>query len=89
MKDSDYLMNVALDIKRRFPLNGAEYSTAEIDQINKILDGLGELARLVELKDYLVTLNICKKALPSHTHPVHFEKLREIEDILRKSYNTK
>ena len=36
------------------------------------------------LEDYLFTLEICRKELPGHAHPVHYERLREIEAILKR-----
>lgn len=87
MKDSEYLLSIAEDIKRKFPPNGGGYSPDQKVQIKKVLDGLFELARLLILEDYLFTLNICKKALPDHTHPVHFEKIKEIEEILKKAHS--
>lgn len=36
-----------------------------------------------KLEELLFTLEICRKELPGHTHPVHFERLREIERILK------
>lgn len=86
MKDADYLLYTASEFKKKFPPDGGGYSPEQKEQIVKILEGLHELARLLILEDYLFTLSICKKALPDHTHPVHYEKLKEIEEILKSKY---
>ncbi len=36
------------------------------------------------LDDLLFTLEICKKELPSNAHPIHYDRLREIERIIKK-----
>lgn len=33
-------------------------------------------------EDLLFTLELCKKIFPSNVHPVHFERIREIEKII-------
>ena len=37
------------------------------------------------LADYLATLETCRKALPPETSRVHYERLRKIERIVRRS----
>jgi hypothetical protein len=36
------------------------------------------------LEDFLFTLEICRKELPSDAHPAHYDRLREIESILKR-----
>lgn len=31
-----------------------------------------------ELKNYLFTLEICKKELPSNAHPIHYKRLENL-----------
>ena len=38
-----------------------------------------------ELDKYLATLETCRKALPSETDRGHYERLRQIERIVRRS----
>ena len=40
-----------------------------------------------ELDGLLFTLELCKKELPADTHPAHFERLRQIEAILKAYYD--
>ncbi len=35
------------------------------------------------IDDLLFTLDICRRSLPGNAHPVHFERLEEIERILQ------
>ncbi len=35
------------------------------------------------LEDLLFTLEICRKYLPGDAHPVHFERIKEIERIVK------
>jgi hypothetical protein len=35
------------------------------------------------LKDYLYTLEICKKELPDHSHPAHYERLDNLIDWIK------
>jgi hypothetical protein len=86
VNDSDYLLNVAGEIKKRFPLDNGSYTPEQREQIKIIVDGLYEFARLLIIEDYLFTLKVCEKALPNHTHPVHVERLREIETIFKTKF---
>ena len=38
------------------------------------------------LEDLLFTLRICQDALPPDAHPDHYERLLEIEKLLRKHF---
>lgn len=38
------------------------------------------------LDDLLFTLRICQDSLPSDVHPDHYERLIEIEKIVRKHF---
>jgi hypothetical protein len=40
-------------------------------------------------QDLIYTLEVCKKSLPAETHPTHFERLREIERLIKKGGNDK
>jgi len=42
-----------------------------------------------KLQDYLFTLEICRKHLPSGTHPAHLERLWELERWLKKEFKGK
>lgn len=37
-----------------------------------------------KLEELIFTLEICKKFLPDNAHPTHYERLDEIERIVRK-----
>ena len=37
-----------------------------------------------ELDDLLFTLEVCRRALPSHTHPVHFARLDYLAGVVRQ-----
>lgn len=42
-----------------------------------------------KLQDYLFTLEICRKHLPSGTHPAHLERLWELEQWLKREFKGK
>lgn len=37
-----------------------------------------------KIEEYLFTLEVCKRFLPPDTNPVHYERLRDIEQLLLK-----
>lgn len=39
-----------------------------------------------EVDDLLFTLDICKKELPMNAHPIHYERIDTIKQIIKKQF---
>ena len=40
----------------------------------------------MDLESLLYTLDICENYLPPETHPVHYERLKVIKELLKRIY---
>lgn len=49
----------------------------------KIRISIREEVLKMKTEDLLLTLEVCRKYLPSDTHPVHYDRIRMIESILK------
>jgi hypothetical protein len=43
----------------------------------------------MEIENLIYTLEVCKKSLPAETHPTHYKRIREIEQLIKLSGSEK